>query len=327
MFKLSRILSIIIAISLVTIALTACEPGPGSSSNPTPAKTNGPTTTKSTQLSRDPVGDCQALEQYITPDDPVVIDTMNDILNSNWSWAYSDFKALQEWVVWHVTYTEDFVAHGQDEYFQLPSETIALGTGDCEDFAILLCSLLRAYGVPDDEVYVGCGYTEDYGHAFLFEHWYEGYWRAIEPQQSTWITLFLGDMDTSEYSEFFSFNDQDCFDGKPALPSGVYETEVGYSLGPLLGGTWVEYERSLNAGQSVTGSVEWYGDSGITYDWYLSVYNQASALIVEWSGTDQHHDFSFTASSAGTYTIRITKMDILPRVVTLEVNPTDWYQY
>ena len=327
MLKIYRVLSIIILLSLLAVTLTACDTGPVSPSNPTPGKTSVPTPTKSTSLSRDPFGDCQAMERYITPDDPVVIDTMNDILNSDWRWAYSDFKALQEWVVWHVIYTDDLVAHGQDEYWQLPSETIALGTGDCEDFAILLCSLLRAYGVPADEVYVGVGFTEDSGHAFLFEHWYEGYWRAIEPQESTWIELFLGDMDISEYSDFSSFNDQDCFEGKPTLPAGIYEYEVGYALGPLTGGTWVEYERYLNAGQSVTGSAEWDGSSGTTFDWYLSVYNPSSALVVDWAGTDQHHDFSFVASSAGTYRIRITKQDIMPRVIRLELNPTDWIQY
>jgi len=285
-----------------------------------------PTQTQRTSLSRSPFGNCQAMEQYITPNDPSVIAAMNDILNSDWRWAYNDFHTLQEWVAWHVTYVSDSVAHGQSEYWQLPSETLSLGTGDCEDFAILLCSLLRAHGVPPEDVYVGCGFTDESGHAFLFEHYYYGQWRAVEPQQSIWLELFFGDLDTSGYSTFHSFNDQDCFSGKPTPPAGVYEVEVGYSFYPLTDAASVEFQGYLNAGQVVTGSVEWYGDSGTTYSWYLDVYNPDNSSAIHWLGTDQHHDFSFTTSSAGTYRIKIWKIDYLPRVVTLEVNPPDWSQ-
>lgn len=45
-----------------------------------------------------------------------------------------------------IGYRLDDDAHGRSEYWQLPSETLLLGTGDCEDKAFLFISLCRASG-------------------------------------------------------------------------------------------------------------------------------------------------------------------------------------
>jgi predicted transglutaminase-like cysteine proteinase len=55
-----------------------------------------------------------------------------------------------------------------EDYWQTPEETLSYSTGDCEDFAILLCFLLRAYGIDAEQVYVALGVdNEEQGHAFL----------------------------------------------------------------------------------------------------------------------------------------------------------------
>jgi transglutaminase-like putative cysteine protease len=61
-----------------------------------------------------------------------------------------------------------------------PSETLTRGTGDCDDFAILVCSMLRACGIAA-EVAVGhaCGEDECTGHAWVEGHDAWG-WFAIE---------------------------------------------------------------------------------------------------------------------------------------------------
>lgn len=51
--------------------------------------------------------------------------------------------AAYEWVRTHITYKEE--PPGQD-YWQSASETLSWGTGDCEDFAILLASLVGELG-------------------------------------------------------------------------------------------------------------------------------------------------------------------------------------
>jgi hypothetical protein len=59
------------------------------------------------------------------------------------------FDTWQEAAIWideNITYTPDLDTHGQREYWQAPQETLDRGTGDCEDFAILLGYYADALG-------------------------------------------------------------------------------------------------------------------------------------------------------------------------------------
>lgn len=161
--------------------------------------------------------DPEVLKSYITPNEPEIVQMVDETLDAWRRWAYSDFEILSQWVATNIRYVSDRKAHGVDEYFQLPMETIYLGTGDCEDFAFLLCSLLRAYGVPADRVYVAVGEPSEgrYLHAFLVERWYTGEWRAVEPQQGEGSALVIGDMVDfwGEYKIRLCFNDENCLTG------------------------------------------------------------------------------------------------------------------
>jgi len=53
-----------------------------------------------------------------------------------------------------------------EEFWQLPSETIAWGYGDCDDTAILLCSLLRNF-IPPERVSVVVGRAGRWEHAWV----------------------------------------------------------------------------------------------------------------------------------------------------------------
>jgi len=160
-------------------------------------------------LDRSP-NDPEVMQYYITPEDPEIQEAVDYILSGYWRWAHSDWNALREWVVNHISYRYDTDVYGIADYWQLPAETLDLGTGDCEDFAILLCTLLRAYGVPSDQVYVACGHSKSggYGHCFLFEHWYWNSWRAVEPQEGVWLEWAFGDINPDDYDRFYCFNDQ-----------------------------------------------------------------------------------------------------------------------
>ncbi len=284
-------------------------------------------------LPKSPLGQPEIMKYYITPDDPEVKVALNDILSGEWRWAYNDFNALREWVSLHVSYKSDQNVHGVRDYWQLPSETLKLGTGDCEDFAILLCSLLRANEVPADQVYVAVGVSKDNTyHAYLVEKWYRGVWRVIEPEWGALSGLFLMDWLTSvSYEGKYCFNDEYYFTGAPSLPAGVYEFEVDYSLYPLTRGAPVEFQRYLNAGEKVTGSVEWLADRGwakenyrIVNNWSLYVYAPDGSTAFTWSGTDLEHTFSFTPTTSGTYKIEILKRDYMARCARLTINPSDW---
>jgi len=85
---------------------------------------------------------------YVTPDDLVVQATLQEILNNN---PPIEWIAIRDWVADNVEYAEDY------GFFQLPRETIQWGIGDCEDYAILLTSLLRANGWSANDVWVVVG--------------------------------------------------------------------------------------------------------------------------------------------------------------------------
>lgn len=51
------------------------------------------------------------------------------------------------WELAHgIDYRTDADSHGRREYWQLPCETLRLGTGDCEDRVFLMVAILQAWG-------------------------------------------------------------------------------------------------------------------------------------------------------------------------------------
>ena len=284
-------------------------------------------------LPRSPGGLPEVVKQYITPSDPKVKAAVQDILSGEWRWAYDDFEALRQWVWAHVSCRSDKEIHGVSNYWQLPAETLELGTGDCEDFAILLCTLLRAYGVSADDVYVaiGCAKEGSGCHGYLLERYYRGTWRVLEPQAELISTLLVFNRDVFTdltYEERYCFNDQDYFTGAPTLPPGTYEFEVGHSSWPVTRGASVVLQRQLSVAEQISGTVEWlqqYGDNpNIVYDWTLNVYDPDNDIVFTWSGTDKGFMFSFVPTEPGIYKIEILKRDYMPRCVRLTINPLDW---
>lgn len=114
---------------------------------------------------------------YVTPDDAVVIETVNEILDRKPFWL-STWMVIRDWVG-EIEYEYDDVVYGEDDYWQLPYETIKLGQGDCEDQAILLCTMLRAAGIGSQDVYVVGGE----GHAWVSFEWFDVFGHEV------WITL------------------------------------------------------------------------------------------------------------------------------------------
>jgi len=126
-------------------------------------------------------------KSYITPECPLVVGTLQGILGEPpYEPSQVGFDDIRDWVADNIDYWSDEKRWGED-YWQTPEETLSYYTGDCEDFSVLLCSLLRAYGIGAECVYVALGVDdEEYGHAFLIENWYhDGAWRSIESQASS----------------------------------------------------------------------------------------------------------------------------------------------
>lgn len=156
---------------------------------------------------------------YITPDDPVVQRQLSEILKGR-LWILTDYGAIRSWVAEHIRYVSDLEAHGVSEYWQLPRETLERRTGDCEDFTILLCTFLRAYGYSAEEVYVVVGLYERSCHAYLALWSPEKGWGLQEPQYGSWVEFFFGTAYWLEkYEVLYSFNDQHYYRGMPPAPS------------------------------------------------------------------------------------------------------------
>lgn len=129
-------------------------------------------------------------KSYITPECPSVKEALRDILGEHpYEISQAGFDDIRDWVADNIEYKSDEELGG-DDYWQTPEETLSCYTGDCEDFSTLLCSLLRAYGIDAEQVYVALGVNGDEeGHAFLIEDWnHDGEWQRIEAQASTQLS-------------------------------------------------------------------------------------------------------------------------------------------
>ena len=145
---------------------------------------------------------------FITPNDPSVIDLRNEILQDSIAILTPDWMKFRDWVGNKIKYKSDSEIHGEREYWQFSNETIQLETGDCEDFSILLCSLLRSNGWETDSVYVVVGEQNNQYHAWVRLAWNDIQYN-IEPQGSG-FDMFVGDVTyLSGYEAICYFNDQE----------------------------------------------------------------------------------------------------------------------
>jgi predicted transglutaminase-like cysteine proteinase len=63
-------------------------------------------------------------------------------------------EAVNGYVNARVRFVDDRVQYGVADRWQVPSETLTRGRGDCEDFAIAKRAMLRAAGVPERDLYL-----------------------------------------------------------------------------------------------------------------------------------------------------------------------------
>jgi hypothetical protein len=115
--------------------------------------------------------------------------------------------ALRDWVGNNIQYRSDSEIHGESEFWQFPNETIQLRTGDCEDFSLLLCSLLRADGWSPDNVHVIVGEQNSQYHAWVRVIWNDMQYN-IEPQGNGFAMIGGDILTLSGYNAKYYFNDE-----------------------------------------------------------------------------------------------------------------------
>jgi hypothetical protein len=169
-----------------------------------PLSSNSKTVIVNANLSRN--FDENLCRSFITPEDQNVVGLKNKILRDKFVLT-SDWIALRDWVGNNIQYRSDPEIHGEKEYWQFSNETIQLRTGDCEDFSILLCSLLRADGWPPDNVYVIVGEQNNQYHAWVRIIWNDIEY-SIEPQANGFAVIGGDILSLSGYTAKYYFNDE-----------------------------------------------------------------------------------------------------------------------
>jgi transglutaminase-like putative cysteine protease len=181
------------------------------------------TITVNATLPRSPGSNSKLCKLFITPNETNVVSIKNQILSNKFPLT-PDWIALKDWVATNIKYPPDdangdgdpdydYIKHSKWEYWQLPKETLQLKTGDCEDYSILLVSLLRAAGWSQNDVYVVLGRnSEGKGHAWVkikINLLLGSVWYNLEPQVGGW-NIFDVAFDTwkcSGYQAECYFND------------------------------------------------------------------------------------------------------------------------
>lgn len=96
-----------------------------------------------------------------------IIDSARAFIDRSFCDDQKAYLALQ-WVQKNIKYVSDKKQFGLPEFWQLPSETLSLKKGDCEDGAILMANFLTVLGVPSWKIRLTAGLTTaKEGHAWL----------------------------------------------------------------------------------------------------------------------------------------------------------------
>jgi len=126
--------------------------------------------------------DWELYRELITPNDPEVQRLVIEITGGwsgfgyDWSEFWSEIKSMYDWIVNNIEYRYDGLhpelpsIPGQsivwyEEMYQLPSETLRIRKGDCDDMAILLLSMIRFYVNQTYTAYIIIIHSEKLGHA------------------------------------------------------------------------------------------------------------------------------------------------------------------
>jgi len=122
-------------------------------------------------------GEWYDILDFVQPDNPDVLAVLSHCGPDRWS--------LYDFVCRNINYRRDI-----GEFWQIPSETLANEWGDCEDSAILLCSLLQ-------NAYVALGNYGGQGHAWvldeegeILESTYTSARRVADPENYITYALF-----------------------------------------------------------------------------------------------------------------------------------------
>ena len=152
-------------------------------------------------------------QSFITPNDSSVSTKVLEITgeySGDVSEIWRDYKRLYSWVISNISYSYDShmpilpgsISGGliwQKDYWRMPEETLEDETGDCEDMAVLLASMLRSYNEENYQVWVLGIRSEELGHVAVAFPVIDGELTILDPA-GNYYTGQYGSLDSSNIS-------------------------------------------------------------------------------------------------------------------------------
>lgn len=79
---------------------------------------------------------------------------VNNLLGNGASVSVETLSQVNRWANQRIEYADDTATYGTRDYWATANETLAIGRGDCEDYAILKYHMLQAIGFDESQMYL-----------------------------------------------------------------------------------------------------------------------------------------------------------------------------
>jgi len=115
--------------------------------------------------------------EYFQYENPRIQKLTDGIIDPSWS---DDQKAYvaEQYVIDLLEYIPDLENYGQNEYWALPTQTLDKKSGDCEDGALFIISIMLHAGVDPSKIFFYGGTVREDGRLELGGHGWVGYKRS-----------------------------------------------------------------------------------------------------------------------------------------------------
>lgn len=118
--------------------------------------------------------------KLIQPNSEIVLKIRDEIFPSkDGNYTFEDSITVVTYVLRRIEYNSDGNVWKSFDHWATPEETIEKGQGDCEDFAILVCSILRSMGL---DAWVVHGIDHAWVRVFSSDGLFEDYMGTTTPE-------------------------------------------------------------------------------------------------------------------------------------------------
>jgi hypothetical protein len=150
-----------------------------------------------------PLNRPEIISYYITPEHAEITNIVSQIQSNS-----TDWNDIAEWIHMNIAYRSYSTT---ERSWRLGHETLSAGGGNNVNLSILLCSMLRAAGWSQDDVYVGWRADGEVEHTWVFvKDSNSSSWLSLEPTSDGFNKIVFADLDEAVHQSSASvlFNDQ-----------------------------------------------------------------------------------------------------------------------